>query len=39
MRRVYPSRRDSLGVVLFSKGGPARVTSLNAWELMPSNPY
>jgi beta-fructofuranosidase len=38
MRRVYPSRRDSVGVALFSKGGPARVTGLEAWDMMPSNP-
>jgi beta-fructofuranosidase len=39
MRRIYPSRPDSLGVRLFSHGGPARVTTLEAWDLMPSNPY
>ncbi len=39
MRRIYPSRRDSLGVALFSRGGPASVTTLEAWEMMPSNPY
>ena len=38
-RRVYPARPDSLGVVLFALGGPARVTALTAWNLMPSNPY
>ena len=39
MRRVYPSRTDSVGVALFAYGGPATVTTLDAWELMPSNPY
>ncbi|MHC4572649.1 MAG: glycoside hydrolase family 32 protein [Planctomycetota bacterium] len=39
MRRIYPTRRDSLGVVLFSKGGPAKVPTLEAWDMMPSNPY
>jgi len=39
MRRVYPSRDDSLGVSLFAVGGPAAVTKLEAWDLMPSNPY
>jgi beta-fructofuranosidase len=39
MRRVYPSRPDSLGVRLFSHGGPARVATLAAWEMMPSNPF
>jgi sucrose-6-phosphate hydrolase SacC (GH32 family) len=39
MRRIYPSRADSIGVCLFSEGGPTRVTALEAWDLMPSNPY
>ena len=39
MRRIYPSRPDSVGVELFSIGGPARVATLEAWEMMPSNPY
>lgn len=38
-RRVYPARADSLGVVLFATGGSARVKSVRAWEMMPSNPY
>jgi len=39
MRRVYPTRKESVGVVLFSKGGSARVTRLQAWDMMASNPY
>jgi len=39
VRRIYPSRRDSVGVTVFSKGGPATVTTLKAWDMMPSNPY
>jgi sucrose-6-phosphate hydrolase SacC (GH32 family) len=39
MRRVYPTRSDSTGVALFSKGGPATVRRLEAWEMMPSNPH
>ena len=39
MRRIYPSRPDSVGVALFSNGGQASVTSLEAWEMAPSNPY
>jgi len=39
MRRIYPSRPDSLHLVLFAKGGPARVPRLETWDLMPSNPY
>jgi len=38
-RRVYPTRPDSLGVSLFSQGGPAKVRQVKAWEMMPSNPY
>jgi beta-fructofuranosidase len=39
MRRIYPSREDSVGVTLFSEGGTIRVPTLEAWEMMPSNPY
>ena len=39
MRRIYPSRADSVGVTLFSTGGPAIVPILEAWEMMPSNPF
>ncbi|MCY2950476.1 MAG: GH32 C-terminal domain-containing protein [Planctomycetota bacterium] len=39
MRRIYPSRQDSIGVKLFANGGPASVTTLEAWDMMPSNPY
>ena len=39
MRRIYPTRPDSLGVALYSKGGRARVSSVQAWEMMPANPY
>ena len=28
-----------IGVALFAKGGAARVPSLEAWDLMPSNPH
>ncbi len=38
MRRIYPTRKDSLGVVLYSEGGPSKVTTLEAWDMMPSNP-
>jgi len=38
-RRVYPGRDDSLGVVLFAIGGEANISSVKAWEMMPSNPY
>ena len=39
MRRVYPSRADSVGVAVFSNGGPASVTTLEAWNMMPSQSY
>ena len=38
-RRIYPSRSDSLGVSVFSKGGPLLVGSFESWEISPSNPY
>jgi len=39
MRRIYPSRADSVGMRLFSNGGPASATTLEAWDMMPSNPF
>jgi len=39
MRRIYPSRADSIGISLFANGGPATVKMLRAWDMMPSNPY
>ncbi len=38
-RRVYPSRQDSIDVRVFSADGDARVHSLKAWKISPSNPY
>lgn len=38
-RRVYPARSDSVGVSLFSEGGPAKASQVTAWEMAPSNPY
>lgn len=32
-RRIYPARPDSLGVQVFSKGGTARLNSLDAWPM------
>ena len=31
--RIYPTRPDSLGISLFSRGGPARVKSLDVWTM------
>ena len=39
MRRVYPTRVDSTSVKLFTEGGAARIHSVTAWDMMPSNPY
>jgi beta-fructofuranosidase len=38
-RRVYPGRKDSLGVTLFVEDGKAKFKKIMAWEMMPSNPY
>jgi len=39
MRRIYPSRADSVGVRLFSAGGDTDVRTLEAYNITPSNPY
>jgi sucrose-6-phosphate hydrolase SacC (GH32 family) len=39
MRRIYPSRKDSVGVALFSTGGKASATTIEAWEMSPSSPF
>jgi len=39
MRRIYPSRADSVGVRLFSTGGDTNVHTLEAYNIAPSNPY
>jgi beta-fructofuranosidase len=39
MRRIYPTRPDSVGVTLFARGGSAKVRQVKAWEMFPSNPY
>jgi beta-fructofuranosidase len=39
MRRIYPSREDSVGVRLFSAGGDTDVHTLEAYNITPSNPY
>jgi len=38
-RRIYPAKENEANVVLFSKGGPSKATEINAWDMMPSNPY
>ncbi len=37
-RRFYPALGGT-GVKLFAKGGDAKVSSVKAWEVMPTNPY
>ncbi len=32
-QRVYPGRKDSVGVSLRAQGSPATLTSLNAWQM------
>jgi beta-fructofuranosidase len=39
MQRIYPTRADSVGVKLFSKGGSAKVKKLQAWDMMGSNAH
>ena len=39
MRRIYPSQPGSVGVCLFSTGGPTQVHTLQSWNISPSNPY
>ena len=39
MRRIYPTREDSRGVILFARGGAAKVARAEAWDMAPANPY
>ena len=36
-RRIYPARPDSVGIRLFARGAQARVHTLEAWKIAPSN--
>ncbi len=38
-RHIYPSQKDSVNVVVFSKGGSTKIRKIQAWDMMPSNPY
>ena len=38
-QRIYPSQEDSLGIELFSKGGSMTVKSLQAWDMVATNPW
>ena len=35
-QRIYPTRSDSLGVTLFSRGGSVDVKSVDAWDMAPA---
>lgn len=37
-QRIYPSRIDSLGIRLFSRGGETSVQSVEVWPLSPAHP-
>ena len=39
MRRIYPTRPDSIGVSLFAEGGRMQVRQIKAWHMFPANPY
>ncbi|MGM0400470.1 MAG: glycoside hydrolase family 32 protein [Chloroflexota bacterium] len=39
MRRIYPTREDSVGVRLFSRGGPSHVRLVEAWDMAPANAW
>ncbi len=38
-QRIYPTRGDSTGVALFSRGGAATVRRPRAWDLAATNPW
>ena len=38
-QRIYPTRDDSQGIVLFAKGGDVDIPVLNAWKMQPANPW
>lgn len=38
-QRIYPTRPDSLGVALFSRGGTTTVLSADAWDMAATNAH
>lgn len=38
-QRIYPTRDDSKGIMLFANGGDMEVKALNFWQMQPSNPW
>jgi sucrose-6-phosphate hydrolase SacC (GH32 family) len=39
IQRIFPTRPDSVGMSVASRGGESRVRSLEAWELAAANPF
>lgn len=39
MRRIYPTREDSVDVRLFSRGGASHVPLVEAWDMAPANAW
>ena len=37
--RIYPTRDDSKGIILFAKGGKIEIPVFDAWKMHPSNPW
>jgi beta-fructofuranosidase len=37
--RIYPTRDDSNGIVLFARGGTIKVPKFDSWKIHPSNPW
>lgn len=38
-RQIYPTRKDSVNVLLFSQGGTTHVTAIEAWQMAPANAH
>lgn len=38
-QQIYPTRSDSIGIILFSNGGATKVKKLDAWDMAPANSY
>jgi beta-fructofuranosidase len=38
-RQIYPTRKDSVNVLLFSQGGPTQVSAIEAWQMAPANAH
>jgi sucrose-6-phosphate hydrolase SacC (GH32 family) len=38
-QRIYPTRNDSLGVVPVARGGRARGTTIDIWDMHPTAPW